>query len=1205
MNKSAIKNFAIWARNKLIADVSYKAGLFGITEKEIQDPIRFADGMQGFHIGSSEPYRISGAAIAQRKALADKISEQARQSDYAAAYKAVIEEVAYTWFNRLIAIRFMEANDYLPSGVRVLSSASGNAEPDIVTTPFDTDLRFSPIEREYIIACKADNKLDELFRMLFVKQCNALSALLPELFERTSDYTELLLNISFTNKNGVVRHLINDIAEGDFKEAVEIIGWMYQYYNTEPKDETFALLKKNVKITKERIPAATQLFTPDWIVRYMVENSLGRLWLEGHPNDTLQANWKYYLDEAEQTPEVQAQLEQIRVERHGLPPEDITFIDPCMGSGHILVYAFDVFMQIYESAGYGQRDAARLILEKNIYGLDIDRRAYQLAYFALMMKARQYNRRILEAGVQINLCEIRESNETEQFDNYHADDFLLDKTRGTAHQETLSYILGAFMDAKEYGSILQLEQRDYEGLAYTWKYTSSQTIGNTNLALWYAAVQGTIPPLIRQAILLSKKYDIVCTNPPYMGSSNMNGKLAKFMKDNYPDSKSDASTAFMEQSIALCNPTGYMAMINIPVWMFLSSYENLRKSILSQNTISSMLHFGRGIFGSDFGSTGFVIGKRNIKGYTGSYRHLFLKQGAVDTVEQKEKWFFEGIGAYTTSADNFAKIPGSPVAYWVSEPIINSFENKNIGDIFIPKFGMSVGDGDKFIRHWYEVHFCDIATNARSSNDFVYKNKKWNVLNKGGQHRKWYGNRSNIVLWENDGVDIRQHKSSAVRSPQYFFMPHIAWTLVTSGTFSARFFEEGFILDTASNCIYLSGKSHEKVLGLLNSVVAQTILAFLNPTLNMSCGVVAGVPVCDSDKYNDKIIGLVTANTSLSRDDWDSFETSWDFKRHPLIVGNSIAAAFDAWKNECEERFITLKSNEEELNRIFIDIYGLQDELTPEVADRDVTVARMYDRKEDIPQNIKGNGYVLTRSDVIKSFVSYAVGCMFGRYCLDVEGLAYAGGEWDAGKHGSYIPDRDNVIPITDEEYLPDDIVTRFANFVRVVYGADKLEENLRFIAGALENKGSTAREVIRSYFLRDFFKDHVKIYKKRPIYWLFDSGKADGFKALVYLHRYDQDTVGKLRVDYLHKLQRVYESEIARMRDTIDKSSDAREVSAAQKRLEKLIKQLKETREYDGKIAHLALARIALDLDDGVKMNYEKLQTGIDGKKYEVLGKI
>ncbi|MDR1137152.1 MAG: BREX-1 system adenine-specific DNA-methyltransferase PglX, partial [Synergistaceae bacterium] len=576
MNKTAIKNFAVWARNKLIADVRYKAGLLGISEKEIKPPLpQSSADAQFFDIGSREPYRISGTEIARRKRLADTITDRAKRGGYAAAYAATVEEAAYTWFNRLIAVRFMEANGYLPSSVRVLSGEGGKAEPDIVTAPFETDLDFTPAEREYILACKADNHLDELFHMLFIKQCNALNAILPELFEKTADYAGLLLNISFTDSDGVLWHLIHDVPEEDFREAVEIIGWMYQYYNTEPKQEVFDGLKKNVKIAKENIPAATQLFTPDWIVRYMVENALGRLWLEGHPNAALKAEWNYYLDEAEQTPEVSAKLGQIRKECKNLSPEDIKVIDPCMGSGHILVYAFDVLMQIYRSAGYADRDAAKLILEKNLYGLDIDRRAYQLACFALMMKARQYNRRILNQPAGGGS------------EKHHPAAF-----GGALPQEgnirPLVYHPAGWGDGEEFGSLLRVDNLGERPVP-----TERQQIlpfdgdYETALRVW------------NFKRLLSQKYDVVVTNPPYMGASGMGGKLSEFIKREYPGSKSDASTAFMEQTLYLCKPTGFMAMINIPVWMFLSSYEKLRRNILTQNTIINMLHFGRGIFGSD------------------------------------------------------------------------------------------------------------------------------------------------------------------------------------------------------------------------------------------------------------------------------------------------------------------------------------------------------------------------------------------------------------------------------------------------------------------------------------------------------------------------------------------------------------------------------------------------------------------------------
>ncbi|MEA5083611.1 MAG: BREX-1 system adenine-specific DNA-methyltransferase PglX [Lachnospiraceae bacterium] len=1155
MNKAAIKNFAVWARRKLISEITYKAGLIGISEEGKLSPLPIStDNIEFYDIGTGKPTELSGIEVKQRQALVKKIEEKESTSDYKTAFQFVVEEVAYTWFNRLVAIRFMEVNDYLLSHVRVLSSEmSGKAEPDMVTTPFETDMEFSSYETDRIVQLKDENKLDELFRMLFIKQCNKLNEVLPELFEKTNDYTEFLLNISFTDNDGIVSHLVNDIAEDDFKEAVEIIGWLYQYYNTEPKDEVFALLKKNVKITKERIPAATQIFTPDWIVRYMTENSLGRLWLEGHPNDSLKSEWKYYLEEAEQEEEVKIELEKIRAEYKKLTPEDIKVIDPCMGSGHILVYAFDVLMQIYESQGYTQRDAAQSIIQNNIYGLDIDERAYQLAYFAIMMKARQYDRRILTREISPQL-----------------------------------YCPKDYADGKELGSLLTVDELEAKP-----QIPEELTLFNMNferdINTWN----------FRR--ILSQKYDVVITNPPYMGGSGMNVKLADYVKENYPDSKSDLSTCFMEKCLQICHPKGYMAMINIPAWMFLSSYEKLRNNILTENLISTMLHFGRGIFGSDFGSVGFVIGKNNISNYKASYRRLFERQGAVDSVEQKEKWFFEGIGEHTAQQENFSQIPGSPIAYWVSEKMLNAFINGvQLGNISLPRQGLITGDNERFLKLWYEVQ--------KDNFSIFGKNTKWFPINKGGEARKWYGNQEYVVNWKNDGFEIKNFKDekgklrSRPQNLDYNFRKSISWSLVTSGGFTARYYPDKFMFNVAGICCFPSNKSIPYILALLDTKVSLTITQMLNPTINMNAGDVAKIPVIIDESKRNVVETLVEKNVTISKTDWDSFETSWDFIIHPLIAYKSgagyadipmeqwqykIADIFTSWQNNAESQFNTLKANEEELNRIFIDIYGLQDELTPEVADKDVTV-----RKADLTRDIK-------------SFVSYAVGCMFGRYSLDVGGLAYAGGDWDDSKYSTFIPDGDNCIPITDEEYFEDDIVGLFVAFVKKVYGAETLEENLDFIAKALGNKGNTSREIIRNYFVKDFYKDHVKTYQKRPIYWLYDSGKQDGFKALVYMHRYNADTTGLVRVDYLHKMQKTYMSEIDRMQDEIENGKTSADISRAEKRKEKLVKQLKETKEYDEKIAHLALSRIAIDLDDGVKVNYEKVQTAQDGKKLDILGKI
>lgn len=1206
MNKTAVKNFAIWARNKLIAEIKYKASLLGVTEKEIKKPLpQSTPAVQFFDIGTREPYTITGDEIEQRKRLVEEIGRRTGQSDHETAYMNLVEEVAYTWFNRLIAVRFMEVNDYLPTHIRVLSSESSNkAEPDLVTNPFDADLVYTPYEKDRIRQLKLDNRLDELFRMLFIKQCNALNSILPDLFEKTNDYSELLLNVSFTDKEGVVHHLVNDISEEDFQEAVEIIGWLYQYYNTEPKDETFALLKKSIKITKERIPAVTQLFTPDWIVRYMVENSLGRLWIEGHTNDDLKSKWKYYLDEVEQEVDVQAQLAKIREEYKAIRPEDIKLVDPCMGSGHILVYAFDVLMQIYEGCGYSQRDAASSIITNNLYGLDIDDRAYQLAYFAVMMKARQYNRRILGGETKCNLYAIQESNGINRAQLKYFGQGMSELERNVVLPQ-MEYLLDTLRDAKEYGSIISVEPLDWALLREF--VNSAEFYGQMTLdAIGLEDTQVRLQQLVEIAAVMAEKYDVVVTNPPYMGASGMGAKLSEFVKKQFPDTKSDMSTVFMEKTIGMCKKNGIMAMINIPVWMFLSSYEKLRESLLSSNSFLNMIHFGRGVFGSDFGTTAFIVSKNKLDGYRAIYRKLYLKQGAVDSVEEKEEMFFNGTGYHIAQQENFFKVPGMPIAYWVSKEIIRAFQvGKPLSAIALPKQGIATTDNNRFVRFWSEVSFYKIGFGL-TSQMAIESHYKWFPFNKGGEFRKWYGNRDYLVNYQDDGVEIKTNvlkkypylktPDFVVKNSQYYFEPCISWSKVSSGPAAFRYFEQGFIFsDAGMAIIFLDSISKNFVFGFLNSKLCLCILGALSPTVNCEAGHIEKLPILMDKANNENINHLVEQNVSISKVDWDSFETSWDFKMHPLIKYRlddtvksvKLSDCFIKWERQAIMQFNTLKANEEEINRVFINIYGLQHEFTPEIEDKDVTI-----RTADLGRDIR-------------SFISYAVGCMFGRYSFDVDGLVYAGGEWDYSKYTTFTPDKDNILPITDEEYFEDDAVGFFCAFLKKTFGAETLEENLHFIAKALGNKGNSSREVIRNYFLKDFFKDHFKIYQKRPIYWLFDSGKADGFKALIYMHRYDADTIGKLRIDYLHRMQRAYESEIARMQETIDNSKDAREVAAATKRKEKLVKQLKECREYDEKIAHLALARIAIDLDDGVAVNYEKVQTDTDGRKLEVLAQI
>ena len=1228
MNKTAIKNFAIWARNKLIADISYRAGLMGITAEGIHSALPQSTGQTEFYdIGTAEPYTITGEAIKQRKHLVELIRAKEKETNYQTAYKYVIEEVAYTWFNRLIAVRFMEVNDYLPSHIRVLSSDTGKLEPDLVTTPFDADLEFTSAEQQTIIDLKNDNKLDEVFRMLFIKQCNALNEILPALFEKTSDYTELLLNLSVIDQDGVVYHLVHDIPEEDFDVErggqVEIIGWLYQYYNTEPKNEAFA---KSGKISKEEIPAVTQLFTPDWIVRYMVENSVGRLWIEhlraldeSTDEAVLAADfgWKYYLPEAKQEPEVEEKLRELRKERASLTPEQITMIDPCMGSGHILVYGFSVLMQIYENAGYGQRDAAKSILEHNLLGLDIDDRAYQMAYFAVMMKAREYNRRILNGENSCKVYAIQESNGITDAALGDMGANLSEEDHQTALKE-IRTLISEFKDAKEYGSILNIEKRDWELL----RRFAVPNVQSGQLTLDMNGAEEAaerLQELIDIAEVMANKYWAAITNPPYFVVSNGSAKIQSYVKREYPNAKYDFYSAFMEKCNRILYPCGMQAMITMHGWMFLSNFYKLREEMLRMNMMN-MAHLGARAFdeigGEVVQTTAFVVKNASVSRYMAKYCR------AVNAMSEqgKETCFLGQNCWHIINQDTINEIPNKPWAYWIGSNLSRAFINdKPIGELYRTMAGSSTGDNNRFLRLWHEINYTKIGFDL--TEEYSGYGYKWIPCLKGGSFRRWYGNQSYVIDWENDGEAIKYWVTHNPNDPNttswsrrlfntdMYYHSGISWSKITTGRFSARYMRKGFIMESAS-CAIMPDKSDEfGMLALLNSTLAQSVIDILNPTINVQVGDVMAIPVADTVLSSDDIKNNVKQAIDISKTDWDSFETSWDFKRHPLAPlaiekrdqeSSQFASSrmekfgrlswhYEKWDQESQYRFDHLKESEEELNRIFIDIYGLQDEITSKVENKDVTI-----RRADLQRDIK-------------SLLSYAVGCMFGRYSLDTEGLVYAGGEWGDAKYITFIPDADNVIPITDEEYLEDDIVSRLCTWLKVLYGESTLEENLDFIAKALGNKGNSSREIIRNYFLNDFFKDHCQTYSvtgsgKRPIYWLFDSGKQNGFKALIYLHRYDADTIGNLRIDYLHRMQRIYESEINRMQDMIDHSTNAREVGQATKRRDKLTKQLKECREYDEKLAHLALSRIELDLDDGVKVNYRKLQTANDGKFYEVL---
>lgn len=1157
MDKNAIKRYAVWARRELISRVSQRAAIYGITDEGYEDPN--AQSINGKILTSTE--------IKQRQALITEIR--------AKGYEQVMEEVAYTWFNRFIALRFMEVNGYLPSHVRVFTDDENNFKPQILTEAIN--LEFEGLDMDKVFELKNGNDNDELFKYLIIVQCNDLNAVLPNMFQKIEDYTELLFPDNILRDGSVVEQMITEIAEEDWTDQIQIIGWLYQYYNAEKKDVVFAALKKNVKITKENIPAATQLFTPDWIVRYMVENSLGRLWVEGHPDEEIKANWKYYLEEAEQEPEVEEQLKEIREEYAKLKPEDIKCIDPCCGSGHILAYMFDVLMQIYEKAGYTTRDAAKSIVENNIYGIDIDDRAAQLAYFSVMMKACQYDKRFLRRGAKPNVHAIVESNGLEYIPESVGQIAIND---GSEAIDTINYLIRVFKDAKEYGSILKVEEREYDKVLEFIDEISTAGADDLIMQGHINSISAYIPALVKQAKMLSQKYEIVVTNPPYMGGSGMSAKLSEYVKKNYPDSKSDLFAVFIEKCEAMLKKNGYQAMITQHAWMFLSSFENLRTKILS-NDITNMAHLGARAFeeidGEVVQTTAFIVAKRNIDEYIGQYSRLV----EPTTQQGKEDMYLAKHNIYTYNKDDFLKIPGSPVAYWVSSNFIENFDKKRMSDYSEIITGMTIGDNNKYLRLWHEVNFNTAALYREKMSEIDLEKTNWIPYSKGGERRNWYGNYEYLVNWKKKDKFNR----SKTTLQRLYLREAITWPFITSGAFSARLLPQGSLWDVAgSPCFFNNVQEEYYALGMMCSKVANYTLKVLNPTINVQAIDIAKLPLLIDKEHIKEIEEQVNSCIESSKMDWDSFETSWDFVCHPLIdviarnrllvddiSDIDMAECYLCWENECKERFNQLKANEEELNRIFINIYGLQDELTPEVEDKDITV-----RKADLERDVK-------------SFISYAVGCMLGRYSLDVEGLAFAGGEWDSSKHVTFKADEDNVIPICDDEYFEDDIVGRFVVFVRTVYGENSLEGNLQFIADALGGNG-TPREVIRKYFMNDFYKDHCKIYQKRPIYWLFDSGKKGGFKALIYMHRYQPDTIARIRTDYVHEQQSRYRTAIADVENRMQDASTSERVKL-NKKLKKLNEQAEEIRLYEEKIHHLADQMISIDLDDGVKVNYAKFE--------------
>ncbi|KRE50662.1 BREX-1 system adenine-specific DNA-methyltransferase PglX [Paenibacillus sp. Soil724D2] len=1161
MNKTALKNFATNARKELIEKIKAKAFRIGITEERIKKA----------QFESSDAIYIDGKQLSttekkQREKLISRIKEK--------GFSSLVEEVAYTYFNRFIALRFMEVNNYLPTKVRVLSSNNpDSSEPDIIKEALSIDL---DIDKELVYELKLNNKTEELFKYLVIKQCNSLNKILPFMFETIDDYKEILFPDGLLAKDSFLLEMIDTqvITEVDW-EQVEIIGWLYQYYNTEINELVYNGDMSKNKVSKELLPAATQLFTPDWAVQYMVENSLGRLWLEGHSDEKVKEEWKYYLEKDGINEDSRNQ---------NLSPEDIRLFDPCMGSGHILVYAFEVLMTIYESCGYTQRDAAKLILQKNLYGIDIDNRAYQLACFAVIMKARKYNRSIFKEEIELNLCTVIESNELTILELENANIQFNEKDIAT-----VKYLLSVYHNAKEYGSILNVEKRNYDTLSKSLVEANHKEFHDLFQLELLNKMNEIIPGLQKQAQIMTQQYDVVITNPPYLGIGRMSPLLSEYVKKYYPNTKSDLSMVMYQKSLdSYLKPGGFTSFITTTSWMFLKSFQNFRDVMLNTIQFDTLIDFGTELFDGKVGHNPIVAWVNRNSSPQNNMTAIRLVDFCYSKREQKKIEYFNLNNRYYPNQQDYNKIPGSPIAYWASDAVFLMFKNNGtLADVSFPRLGMATAENGLFLRYWHEVEWNHVSINSDCRQKAIESKRRWFPYNKGGEFRKWYGNNDYVVDWENDGERIRSFVDSngKVRSHNYnlefIFKPGITWSALSSGSFSSRFCSEGFLFDNAGSSLFTENKNDLYLIqGYLSTNLIKFIIPLMNATLNYQPGTIGSLPFHKAIEPNTRkqIEKIVEENIEISKSEWDYFETSWEFKKHPLLYykesSSKLETAFNCWFNYTNDQYYRLKSNEEELNRIFIGIYDLQNELVPEVDAKDITI-----RKADLDRDIK-------------SFISYVVGCSFGRYSLDEEGLIYASGDFESYRYKIFEADKDNILPIVSDAYFEDDIVSRLVEFIKVTFGERTLLENINYIADVLGKKeGESANETMRRYFLNDFFKDHLQTYNKRPNYWLFTSGKQKAFNCLIYMHRYDKSTLSRIRTDYLHELQIRLDAEKKSLLDLINGNGSAKEISNAKKELKSLDLKIEELRAYDEKLHHLADMQIEIDLDDGVSVNYVKFE--------------
>lgn len=1178
MDRTEIRNFAIYARNKLIEDIKTSLLQIGVTKKGLT----CYDG------------HLSDSQRETRSTFDSLIKSQGEE--YSSAFDSTVEDVAYNWFTRIVALRYMDLNNILPVSESVFPRNKGEEPPMLASKDFSL-LNLTEQEKEVIANYRKNSDEDSLYTFIFIKLCNYVRDNMG-IFQSDIGECDIPLFVLSYKNEGLITRLCS-IDEGNFTNGVEIMGWFHQYYNTDVFNRLYDGDMSKKKIDSKYLPVATQLYTPDWVVKYMVENTLGRVWIDHlmglgktEKAKALLENWVYYIPDTE---EDSLELFEIRQKKRDITPESITFIDPCMGSGHILVYAFELLMQIYISEGYSKDEVPLLILKNNLFGLDIDDRACYLSRFALLMKAYQYDKNILNRAKEINLFAVQESNgftylrETRDF-------FAKDNDRLL---EEFEYLVSVFYNAKEYGSLLNLRKVDFQALDARIAEISALNPNNQQEELYKKEITEKLNPLVKQAKVMTNHYDVVVTNPPYLNSSRMSKNLSDYVNSEYSIAKNDLASVFIQKATGvLTKDDGMVAMITTVSWMYLKSFEKFRKYLLHTFQLNSIVDFGTELFEGKIGHLPVVT-------WT-SRKHLpFQKIHSVRLTKynyskrnEKQQQFFNPENHFFAHQMDFAKIPGEPVAYWLGDSFIKAFEQgRTLGELSVVRNGMKTGDNKRFLRLWWEVDGDSVNYHAKSATDALNSGCRYFPYNKGGEYRKWYGNNDYLVDWHNNGEVVMGMAKADGRHTQDYneelkFLPLITWSLITVKP--AFRYKENALSDIAGMSIYTGEDKLYYYLGFCNSVIATEMIKLLAPTMNCQVGDIARLPILHSKSMEEEINTLVKENIALSKEDWDSFEKSWDFKAHPFIKykgegDDKIQNAFEKWEAVTQKRFEKLKENEERLNRIFLDIYEVKGGFDPTVEDKDVTVSKA-DKVRDV-----------------KSFISYGVGCILGRYSLNKEGVVYSGSDWDIRNYGDFSPVDNGVALVSDNEDSKNDLVHHFENFVKYSFGEKYFEENRLYIASALNEKGKTPTEKIRNYFFNTFYKEHLSLYKvgvsgKRPIYWMLNSGSKKSFKALVYMHRWNYTTVDNIRKNLLTKQIKYYKDKITNLEENISVENKD-EYSVMMKLRDDLLSRYEESQEFDKKLEKLS--GNTFDLNDGIIKNHQSVQTTPEGELLKVLEKI